>query len=397
MPGLALLKDPDCKRNEERIIRDWHRVTGQKVLNWHYSCWPAEQTSAPYVFGRTIRKHYADMKDEICGSYVCGSEDDPRLALSTYVWMRCLWNPDVDVEAIYDGFARRMFGAGAKPMRELIDLQERCWSRSWVPQSSANCQLRTANCPPSYRNIFEISYPRTDVERMVDLMREAYGLAAKAEDVASQKRIAWYASGFEAFLAESAALANRTRRRVVGPGMTNEMVVACSAAHPTPWAKTTVTTAVEGRDLVLRVRCFDPAADKMDFSRRDHDFVWGDDGVTFVFGDEKAARSATVYLTGEVEKVGEWEGDEFSAKVHSPANCQLSAASSWTVEARVRLSPSKPNDGCVLGNVCRWRVGDRRKAMSERVKGSRYEHSRLDTCYTAPDDDPAAFVEFRLR
>jgi len=393
MPGLALLKDPDCKRNEERIIRDWHRVTGNKVLNWHYSCWPAEQTSAPYVFGKTIQKHYADMKDEICGSYVCGSEDDPRLALSTYVWMRCLWNPDVDVNAIYDEFVRRMFGAGVKPMRELIDLQERCWSRTWesVPRSPSPV--------PSYHNIFEVSYPRADVERMIELLQEAYILVVKAEDVTSQKRITWYASGFEMFLAESAALVKRAGRKTIALGVTNEMVVARSVREPVPWARTTVTTAVEGRDLVLRVRCFDPAADKMDFSRRDHDFVWGDDCVTFVFGDGKEVRSATVYLTGEIEKDGTWANDGFSAKVISPfstLNSQLSTLN-WSVEARVRLSQAELDAGSLLGNVCRWRVGDRRQAEPLRVGGSRYEQSRLETCYTSPNEDPAAFAEFRLK
>ena len=32
----------------------------------------------------------------------------------------------------------------------------------------------------------------------------------------------------------------------------------------------------------------------------------------------------------------------------------------------------------------------------ERVKGSRYEHSRLGTRFTQPEDDPAAFVTFKL-
>jgi len=390
MPGLALLKDSECKRNEERIIRDWHRVTGNKVLNWHYSCWPAEQTSAPYVFGRTVQAHYADMREKICGSYVCGAEDDPRLALSTYVWMRCLWNPDVDVGVIYDGFAQRMFGPGAKPMRELIDLQEECWSRTWDAHPPSLIPH------PSFHDIFEISYPYADAKRMSDLLHEAYGLAAAAGDERAQDRIAWYASGFEVFFAESMALANRKGRRVIPPGATNEMIVARSVMYPTPWAKTTVTTARNGSDLVLRVQCFDPAANKMDFSRRDHDFVWGDDSVTFVFGGEKKTRSATVYLNGDIER-DELAEDEFIAKVHPPTNYQLPTTNSWTVEAHLRLSSEELDAGHLLGNVCRWRVGDRRQAESSRVKGSRYEQSRLDTCFTTPNEDPAAFVEFRLK
>ena len=72
-------------------------------------------------------------------------------------------------------------------------------------------------------------------------------------------------------------------------------------------------------------------------------------------------------------------------------------AQSWTVEVRVRLPPAAREAGRVLGNVCRWRVGDRRHPEKERVSGSRYEHTRLDTRFTQPNDDPAAFVDFLLR
>ncbi len=384
MPGLALLKNPEIKRKEEDLIRAWHRVTGNKVLNWHYSCWPAEQTSAPYVFGKTIQAHYTEMRDHIYGSYVCGSEDDPRLSLSSYVWMRCLWNPNVNVDAIYDEFCRRMFGVAAKPMRELIALQEQCWSRPWASHPSSLIPH------PSFNNIFETCYPRMDVGRMMALLQEAHRVAAAANDEMAQKRIAWYASGFEPFLTESAELARRHERKVIELGATNEMVVARSVRHPTPWAKTTVVTALEGEDLVLTVNCFEPAADKMDFSRRDHDFVWGDDCVTFIFGDEKTTRSATVYLTGEIEKRGDWQTDFTTSLIPHPSSL------SYTLRVRIRLSLEEVAAGQILGNVCRWRVGDRRHPKETRVKGSRYEHSRLGTSFTSPNDDPAAFVTFRL-
>ena len=70
---------------------------------------------------------------------------------------------------------------------------------------------------------------------------------------------------------------------------------------------------------------------------------------------------------------------------------------SWTVEARIKLPARALQAGSVRGNVCRWRVGDKRHPEKERVPGSRYEHTRLDTRFTQPDDDPAAFVEFLLR
>ena len=86
-------------------------------------------------------------------------------------------------------------------------------------------------------------------------------------------------------------------------------------------------------------------------------------------------------------RAAEWEG--FAARVTHDGT-------GWTVEARVRLTAEDRQRGYALGNVSRWRVGDRRRPQEERVPGSRYEHSRLGTVFTNDNDDPAAFVSFLL-
>lgn len=373
MPGLALLKNRACKDREERIIRDWSLVTGCKVLNWHYGCWPLEWTAAPYVFGKTIREHYADMADCQCGSFVCGSGDDPRMALSAYVWMRCLWNPEIDVDAVYDEFALRVFGPAALPMRQLIALQEACWNRQW---DSDEC---------SFHNVFEVSYPRQDVERMKLLVRAADEMAAADDNKVAASLVRWYASAFEEFVAESDELSQRQGRMAIRPGVPREMVMANSALYPKPWTPTVVETKVEDDELCLQVRCEDPAAPQMDFTRTVNDVVWGNDCVTFVMVEGEDTHLAQVNLTGEIKKG--WNG--FTASVASDAK-------GWTVQARLRLSAEMRQAGKVLGNVARWRVGDRRLPHDKRVPGSRYEQSRLCTCYTNIDTDPAALVEFIL-
>lgn len=373
MPGLALLKNRDCKRREEGILRDWKAATGRKVLSWDYSCWPQEWTSAPYVFGRTIRDHYVDLEDDLCGAYVCGGSRDPRLAVSMYVWMRCLWNPHVDVAAIYDGFARRMFGAAARPMRELIAVQEACWSRQWADDRCC------------WRNVSGVSFTREDVGRMKSLLMEAESLATAAGEDLSARRVRWYATGFVEFFAETEEIAGRKGRKTLARDETCEMVDARSALCPEPWAKTEVTPELWGDELRLRVRCHDPAAKAMDFSRAEDNFVWGVDSVTFAFEVGGEVRTALVDLAGGID--GGWEG--FAARVTHDGT-------GWTVEARVRLTAEDRQRGYALGNVSRWRVGDRRRPQEERVPGSRYEHSRLGTVFTNDNDDPAAFVSFLL-
>ena len=362
MPGLALLKNASCKQKEEDLLRGWQKATDRKVLSWDYECWPKDFTSAPYVFGKTIQAHYADMRDVLCGAYVCGSASDSRTELSTYIWMKCLWNPDFDVERVYDEFARRMFGPAEKPMRELIALQEECWNRPWKGNAC------------SYRNVFEISYPPEDVARMKALMVEAYGIALKAGEPFAG-RAKRYLSAFETFIAEAEANAARTERKVIRPNTIYELGQARSVWATNVWAKTEVSTRLEKDELCIRVRCFEPAAKRLDFKHEVPDFVWGNDRVDFFVDGGNGVRGLKRGLKDVICR------DERS----------------WTVEVRLRLSAQALQSGSVRGNVCRWRVGDRRHPAKERVPGSRYEHTRLDTRFTQPDDDPAAFVEFLLR
>ena len=395
MPGMALLKDEVTRKREEAVLRGWKEATGRKVINWHYGCWPLEQTSAPYVFGRTIQRHYRDMRDVTAGSYVCGGADDPRIALSMYVWAKCLWNPDVDVEAIYDGFARRMFGPGAEPMRALIALQEEGWERQWT---SDKCTCR---------NVFEVSYPPADVAKMKSLLQEAYLRARTAGDELSARRIRWYAGGMQRFFDESDFLTQRHRDTEVKIGEAREMVAARTVGGKV-WAKTTVTTALVPcrspvsrlPSFVLTVRCEEPAAAKMDWTAIDDDFVWGDDCVTLVLD---GLGTWKVYKTGEMWECGNmgmWKcGSVKMGKWGSGGmrRCEVTHdETGWTVEMTVGITEEMAKRGSVRGNVSRWRVGDRRMPERERVKGSRYEHSRLGTCFTQPDDDPAAFVTFLL-
>ena len=352
MPGLACLKDAACKRKEEDLLRGWQRVTGRKVLSWDYECWPKDFTSAPYVFGRTVQSHYADMRDVLCGAYVCGSATDPRTSISTYVWMKCLWNPDFDVDCAYDEFARRMFGPAAEPMRELIALQEECWNRQWADSAC------------SYRNVFETSYPPEDVLRLKQLMRKAYRIALEEGDETVRRRTRTYLSSLERFIAEAEANADFDAERTIPPDTPCELRPARDVWATNVWAKTEVTTHREKDGLSVRVKCFDTLADRLDYTHVVDDFVWGNDAVVLILDDGTGAKAFKRGLTETVAR----------------------DAGSWSVEFRVKLSAEALRTGRVKGNICRWRVGDRKF----------YEHTRLSTRYTQPDDDPAAFVNFQL-
>ena len=168
------------------------------------------------------------------------------------------------------------------------------------------------------------------------------------------------------------------------------MVVARSVRWPEPWAKTSVTTRREGDELVFEVRCEEPAAGKMDFENEPiDDFVWGNDRIEIIL-ERLSSRSSPSVETIEVDLLGRVR----RAGCPAPPGQVKHDDKSWTAVVRVPLTEAEIKAGKIRGNVCRWRVGDRKLPKAERVEGSCYEHSRLNTVYTQPNDDPAAFVEF---
>ena len=189
MPGLAMMKDEETRIREEGLIREWSKRTGRPVLNWHYIIWPCIFTSAPYVFGETIQKHYKTMRGVQCGSFLNGRYDVRRLCVSAYVWLHAMWNPDFNLQKTYDTFARRMFGPAEKPMRTIVAMQEKGWNRQWKVSRISN------------KNVYGTSYPRAEVLKMQELFAEARRLAA--HDAAILKRIDYYEGGFKQFYKES--------------------------------------------------------------------------------------------------------------------------------------------------------------------------------------------------
>jgi len=194
MPGMAQYKEPAIRDAEQTNLDKWVALTGRKIQNWHYSCWPEDKTKAPYHYIHTLRDYYQRNREKLIGSFINGEGDHfPRQNLSLYCWMKVLWNPDFDVDAATDEFCRRLFGPAAKTMRELVGLQIDGWEKSRWP-----------NGVLSPKAIYEHSYPRETVQKMKSLLDQARREAA-GDELAS-KRIEYYATPFPDFLTEFEAI-----------------------------------------------------------------------------------------------------------------------------------------------------------------------------------------------
>lgn len=194
MPGIAQYKEPAIRAAEQANLDKWVAITGRKIQNWHYSCWPEDRTKAPYHYPHVLRDYYRANREKLIGTFINGTGDHwPRQHISLYCWMKLLWNPDFDVDAAMEEFCRRMFAKAAPTMRQLLKLQVDGWEKSRWPDALL-----------SPKAIYEASYPRRTVERMKDLLARARREAA-GDELAAQ-RVEYYATPFPDFFAEFEAI-----------------------------------------------------------------------------------------------------------------------------------------------------------------------------------------------
>ena len=412
MPGLAMLKDEGVRRREEGLIEAWAKATGRPVRTSDFLCWPAEYCNAPYVFGRVAQDHYRRMRGKIVGSFVNGVNNKrERIVLSAYVWMMCLWNPEFDLEAVYDGFAKRMFGMGATPMREIIRIQEEGWLRPW------------GSSQVSAKNIYEISYPRKDVVRMQELFSEAKRLTNG--DALSSRRIAWYESGFADFFRESEAIAGGVALEDTRIQKVAADPIVDGRLDDPAWKATHSYSFVNGKE---RKPVAYPTSLRM---------VWTPNGVTLGFdcaepfaGDKRLlerihARGSAEYLDCFIDISGSGDGHYYQILMDDTGTCSFYSddlgwkgegvrsaiffrEERWSAEIFLPFSSLKTFPGAQMpsgtssdgkfwiGNFCRSRIWDKNLKKGEWIESSVRETSRLHTRYSQWNKDPAAFGKLRF-
>ena len=401
MPGLAQYKEPAIAASEQANIDGWVRMTGRKIQNWHYSCWPEDQTRAAYLFPHVVRQHYQANRDKTVGSFINGERDHwARQGVSLYAWMKCLWNPDFGVDAAIAEYCRRMFGPAAATVRELVRMQTDGWEKSRWP-----------NATLSPKGIYECSYPRRDVLRMAALLEQAKREAAGDDTVL--KRLDYISPPLEDFFAESADYAGGKDRTVLVVQRAAEDPVIDGKLDDAAWARAKEVSFIRALDRERKEPQF-PTAMKA---------VWTPSGVTFAFRmaeptPDKLARSikgrddslawwndnvelfldVTGQRTGYYQLILNPNAAVFDARGHDTEwTCQgLKAAAHvdkdfWSLEVFVPYSAFadavKPAAGVEwFGNFTRHRVCD----------GKPREYQRLNTTYSGPSNNMMAFGPIRF-
>jgi len=417
MPGLASYKEEAIRISEQENIDRWIEISGRPIQNWHYNVWPAHRTKAAYHYPHVIQRHYQDNRDKTVGTFINGDFDHwPRQHISLYSWMKLLWNPDFDVDAAVDAFTERMFGPAAATMNELLWMQINGWQDSEWPGGRF-----------SPRGIYEVSFPREDVERMEALWERARAEGAAAADPRIVQRLDYYEPTLLDFFEESknmsdgggfqTLLVQRVGELPQIDGKLDDLqweradpvyfVQATGAAQGEPAKYPTSLRAVWNADgVVLGFHMVEPNPQYLNTEHggRDSGEIWWDDNVE-LFIDVTGKNEGEYYqmimnpkieiFDSHMNDVGfDWDGVVGASHVGEDF---------WSLEIFIPYSafedalvPRAATHTSWYGNFTRHRVADSRQQGVEPLEGSTREYQRMNTTGSTTGDNLADFGEIRF-
>jgi len=186
---------------EEAIqrLRDFRAQACVPVTIWDYCvAW----THGPYQYPHLLRDYYQEIKDISAGAFLNGMSlgEWTNTAPTMYVWMRVLWNPDLDVDAVLDDMCQRLYGKAGGTVRELMKLECDVWEKGeWTED-----RIKQPGGWPIPRRLFPVVFTPEVVERMESLRNKA--LAEMADEPIARQRFLYWTWTFDAFLDEAKAI-----------------------------------------------------------------------------------------------------------------------------------------------------------------------------------------------
>ncbi len=193
---MALRQQGGTKQSTEANLRAWSDKIGRPIALWDYSDRGSGWTFAPVQFPYLVQDFYARHRDVIIGTFINGESpvDWTTSSPTIYIWMRSLWNPDLDVDAVLDEMCRRLYGPAAGTVRQLIAVQCDCWTKS-----SWRVPLRDhGGMPPE---VFREIWTPEKVAALKALRDKA--MAETEADPVARRRLLYWTWTFDEFLKEA--------------------------------------------------------------------------------------------------------------------------------------------------------------------------------------------------
>ncbi len=131
-PRQYVGKQPRAHQKNLDMLKQWSAKVGNdrsRLYIFDYYCYQDQATAAPVIFPYYKQRWLQETRDLISGEYNCtGGNALSRDHFMISVWMKLLWNPDLDIDAYLADYCEHFFGPAAQPMtdfyRLLIDRYE---------------------------------------------------------------------------------------------------------------------------------------------------------------------------------------------------------------------------------------------------------------------------------
>jgi hypothetical protein len=179
--------------------RAWRSKACLPITTWDY-CIVAGY--GPYQYPHVVRDFYQAVRDICAGTFINGENmgEWTTTAPTLYVWMKVLWNPDLDVDAALDEMCRRLYGKAGGNAREFMRLQCDIWEKGpWMNQ-----RVKSRGGWPVPRSLFPRVFTPDVVARLKTLRDKA--LVELADDPVGRQRFLYWTWAFDAFLKEAEGL-----------------------------------------------------------------------------------------------------------------------------------------------------------------------------------------------
>lgn len=187
-------KPAEMKKDNDNL-KAWVKKTNSKVYLWSYATKltirhvPAVPNFAPKAVG----KYFKNAAPYIFGTFLEAESDCWLFGhLNFYVFSKLMWDTATDVDQLLNEYRERMFGKGAAPMKEVMDLLEDKWLDE-VIGNTVETDIGPVNTPPSEYKLWHTIYPRKLIKHVNGLFDKAAKLAAA--DKAAVERINAFRKG----------------------------------------------------------------------------------------------------------------------------------------------------------------------------------------------------------
>ena len=193
----SICYSPEKHAENLKFLKSWAEIIGPKNLPVGvYQCsagfgnaLPGIMDTYPHLWPVYIR----DVKP-LCAGLYCQNINltHTQRNLDVYIFMRLMWDPDLDIEKELDEYFRLYYGPAAAPARKLFTLYENNWKRI-VREILAqkNMQIGLAVQRKSYllKQIWSRVYTLEELKKIDSLMAEIFRLAPKGSVYAKRANL----------------------------------------------------------------------------------------------------------------------------------------------------------------------------------------------------------------